>query len=237
MSKRVKTMNPQSGSQTTTTTVTKKASGKKPNFGQAPRAAIYKALRYRGSGFPEMMTQKLKYAEAIRHTVTAGFLQYVFSANGLFDPNITGSGHQPLYFDQLMAIYNHYAVISSHIKITPYTGATIDLVKAVYVDDDASGTTTATTVWERPGVRVSANPPSSTPIPSYDCYWKASNAFGKDVMSNDNLQGTATANPAEQSYFINVLFDPAAGTTTNVDFLYEIWYDVVFFERKDMTGS
>ena len=38
------------------------------------------------------------------------------------DPNHTGVGHQPLYFDQLMTIYNHYIVIGAKItvKFTAY---------------------------------------------------------------------------------------------------------------------
>lgn len=33
---------------------------------------------------------------------------YVFQINGPYDPNVTGIGHQPLGFDQLMLMYEHY---------------------------------------------------------------------------------------------------------------------------------
>ena len=36
-------------------------------------------------------------------------------------PNHTGVGHQPLYFDQLMTIYNHYIVIGAKITVKFYS--------------------------------------------------------------------------------------------------------------------
>lgn len=43
---------------------------------------------------------------------------YVYTTNGLYDPNTTGIGHQPTGFDQLMALYNEYVVIGSTIKVS-----------------------------------------------------------------------------------------------------------------------
>lgn len=42
---------------------------------------------------------------------------YVFQLNGLYDPNITGAGHQPLGFDQLMLMYEHGTVIGAQAKV------------------------------------------------------------------------------------------------------------------------
>lgn len=42
---------------------------------------------------------------------------YVFQLNGVYDPNITGGGHQPLGFDQLMLMYEHVVAIGANIKI------------------------------------------------------------------------------------------------------------------------
>lgn len=45
---------------------------------------------------------------------TAG--NYVFCANGLYDVDITGIGHQPMYFDNYAALYSKYRV--NYAKIT-----------------------------------------------------------------------------------------------------------------------
>lgn len=64
------------------------------------------------SGPPGAMGTKLQYCTNIAMTTTAGALQqYVFRLNSLHDPDYTGTGHQPLYYDQLTSyIYNQYRV-------------------------------------------------------------------------------------------------------------------------------
>lgn len=41
-----------------------------------------------------------------------------FGANGLYDPDITGTGHQPMYFDNYAALYRQYRVTRSKISVT-----------------------------------------------------------------------------------------------------------------------
>lgn len=41
-----------------------------------------------------------------------------FSANGCYDPDTTGLGHQPMYFDNYSAVYNQYRVLKSEITVT-----------------------------------------------------------------------------------------------------------------------
>ena len=38
----------------------------------------------------------------------------------MFHPDKSSVGHQPMYFDQLQAIYDHFTVINSRIKVTPF---------------------------------------------------------------------------------------------------------------------
>lgn len=53
----------------------------------------------------------LKYCEALNVTTSVpGYAVYSFNLNGLFDPNQTGTGHQPRGYDQLTALYQRYRV-------------------------------------------------------------------------------------------------------------------------------
>jgi len=59
--------------------------------------------------FSAKTTRALRYSDYFQLTTTSGAVStYVFAANGLYDPNITGTGHQPMGFDQLLQFYNHY---------------------------------------------------------------------------------------------------------------------------------
>ena len=67
------------------------------------------ALKHRG---------KLLYSDNRVITPTAAAATaYVYSANGLYDPDITGAGHQPMSFDQLIGMYEHYTVQSGKITV------------------------------------------------------------------------------------------------------------------------
>lgn len=61
----------------------------------------------------------MRYSE--RFDINASALDvpgsHIFSANGLHDPNITGTGHQPRGYDQLMTMYRHYEVLEALIEI------------------------------------------------------------------------------------------------------------------------
>lgn len=68
---------------------------------------------------PNSVLRKLTYsAEVSINCGIGGRALHTFSSNGLFDPNITGVGHQPRGFDQLMAAYLKYTVLGSKITIT-----------------------------------------------------------------------------------------------------------------------
>lgn len=60
----------------------------------------------------------LKYTDIFFVTVTtATAASQIFNLNSLFDPDRTGTGHQPYGFDQLAALYNRYRVLKCRWKI------------------------------------------------------------------------------------------------------------------------
>lgn len=42
---------------------------------------------------------------------------HFFRCNGLYDPDATGTGHQPIGFDQITTMYNRYMVYKAKIKV------------------------------------------------------------------------------------------------------------------------
>jgi len=194
------------------------------------------------TGFPQQLTMTHRYvANAISITSTLGVMgHYQFSANGMFDPDITSSGHQPLYFDQVTALYNHYHVIGSRIKVTGITGDsnTASFSWALWQNDDTSTTPsdvatlaeTANSVYKMQPAQITATPQSAT------LNWSAKRTFGGSTLADSELQGTATANPSEQSIF-QITVQTHGAVTAAMLFNVEIDYIAVWTELKDIASS
>ena len=197
------------------------------SFGKAPFARQYVAT--------------LRYSEIITKVLTGGLNFHVFSCNGMFDPDITGTGRQPLYFDQLMALYDHYTVTSSYcvVKHLPQEAGLIGgspetLCATLHIDDDNDASADLTLNKMRPD--------SSTTLMgrgfqnSIRMGWSAVKYFGPNPLANNSLQGNAVANPSEQSFFY-LTIDAPGGATSTVRFLVEITYTVTFQELKTIGAS
>lgn len=195
-----------------------------------------------GKGFPKKMVVTHKYSEIITLTGTSGAMgSYQFSCNGLYDPNITGIGHQPYYFDQLTALYNHYCVIGSKFtaKFTPISAAQPATMVCLFINDDTSVTGAAIDTQEELGTARWKVVPNSTtvPMPPLRVKWSAKKYFGKSVLANTDLQGTVSANPTEQSYFTLCIgsMDKINTTSCYVEVIIE--YIAVWKELKDIASS
>lgn len=70
-------------------------------------------------GFPDRLRTKVQYCDVVQLTASAGNpAVYQFRMNGLYDPDYTGTGHQPQWTDQLFAVYNRYVVNNARIIVT-----------------------------------------------------------------------------------------------------------------------
>lgn len=204
------------------------------------RMNVQKRQAKLGKGLPSKIVITHKYVENVNLTSTAGALAtYQFSANGMFDPNITGVGHQPMYFDQLSALYDHYHVIGSKatVRIIPGTANEDQYSIAFYMEDDT--TVTPSTVAE---LQETTNAKIKFVAPNYNFTtfmkqnWSAKKTFGGSVMANDSLKGTPAANPAEQSYY-TLAVQAGGATTVALNVQWEIEYIAVWNELKVIAGS
>lgn len=122
-----------------------------------------KTRRARRQGVPRVLTEppdnqvcRLRYVQNILLTPSALFpLQAnVFRINDLFDPDLTGGGHQSYFRDQMFAIYQYARVLSASIKCTCITdSAQVPLMLVLSPLQNISGTadTVITTAAERKG--------------------------------------------------------------------------------------
>lgn len=200
---------------------------------KTPKMVIYRAPP--GGGLPEVMEMSFRYAEPLALTVTTGLGGIVYRANGMFDPNQSGVGHQPYYFKQMMALYDHFVVKSSSIKITLNTAKDTNAIGCISIDDDGSVPNIQTSM-ERPGSVVKAFAGFNNFQVQFIKYWNCAYTFGGDMMANDELHGTLTSDPVEQQTWAFQIQDALLANYTQTG-LVEIQYNAILFERKDVTQS
>jgi len=212
--------------------------------GGGPAINVTRGRRFPRMGnqpMPQTLITTLRYTEPISINPLVGAAgQYVFSANGLYDPNITSSGHQPMGFDQLMTFYNHYEVIGAKIKMSIVPSSEVTGFNfGIKLDDnntiaapglDVICEHAMTSFKTHPGVGFSNG---------FDVYSTfSSKKFFGDRAGDRETWGDASSNPTDQAYFICFI----SGMTSLQDIgavpcMVTIEYVVKFHEAKDLTYS
>ncbi len=177
---------------------------------------------------------------------TGAVAHYFLSANGIYDPDITGTGHQPIGFDQIMLFYEQYTVCASRLSIAFMCMSGSPYRMSISLAPDTTSISNSTQHVEN-GLLVSsavqlAATQTSTPLHrlNYDC--NVVSYFGRrnvqSLLDDPNLFGTSTSNPTEQVYFDVGGWLPyglLGATTVSFDFV--LSYDVVFWEPRKVASS
>lgn len=98
---------------------------------------VYRSL----NAFPQYRYVNHKYVDTVTLTSPGtpgdpGF--YQFRVNSLHDPDYSGTGHQPLYYDEMSARYAYYTVVSASIECTFATEAASPTHFQIHPDQDLS---------------------------------------------------------------------------------------------------
>lgn len=204
---------------------------KKRKYASTNKWAIKKAP------VPPTLGTKLKYTDFFSLSSTVGVpASYVFSANGLFDPNITGTGHQPRGFDQFMSLYDVATVVGCKVQL--WGAPSNDMLACTTSISAKDKTTVATDHHDHPEtgyVQTHIHSGQKRSPPLYMEYYINPTKWlgkGKNPIANDVLSSTSSSNPLEQ-VFLHIVNQPIDITTTSAaPFLYQITleYAVVFSE-------
>lgn len=210
----------------------------------------YKRTKRIAQGFPQSIVAKLRYCEAGVIDSGGGTGTFVYNACSLYDPSTTALGHQPLGFDQYSALYDHYVVLGSRIKITFWTenaATTYASIVGVKLDDDnLLGTTNVEQVIEQANaltkyrfLRNNSTSGDNTIVSLKQTYSAKKFNGVKDVLDNKATIGApVNASPSESAYYILFVAHPD-GTTDipAINFNVQIDYIAQFSELKDLAQS
>lgn len=202
-------------------------------FSKTPATPLGKTFKYKTRYYDRALTLT---------TGTSGTAAYhIFSVNGLYDPDITGVGHQPLGFDELMNMYDHYTVIGARIRVDFQNTSAVDAVQCgILVDDGTTPSTDTRVIIENGlgknmilGPEGQANSSRSMVL---NCNPSKRLGISKPLAEKD-IRGSSSANPTEQCYFGIWAADPAGSSGHTVNFNVTIEYVSILTEPKQMSLS
>lgn len=200
----------------------------------SPRVSVFKSP----SGFPDKVRCKVRYEESLTFTQALGTLATnVYRGNSCFDPDFTGTGGQPYYFDQLMSIYLFYRVYGCKIEVwaTSNTGPVSTRLLLV-----PSPTNTAFSSEEL----ASETPYSKSRLMKFGAqgvgsaymkhYMSTAKLLGvpkKAIAIEDDYAGSNAANPVSQWYWHFANCTPSLETQSMICRV-RLTYYVSFEERN-----
>jgi len=205
-------------------------------------------LRFHTPLYPPRFRTRVVYSEvALTLSSTAGSCNsYFFSCNGLFDPNTTGTGHQPMGFDQLMLSFEQYTVVASKVTFQCLNASAANIFQNVgaYLSPDTASIVVPSRLIENGNITWKTLMPigliGAAQSVSLNC--NIPTYFGRPknpraLLADTNLFGTVAANPLEQVYYGLICYDPTLVNATSVDFTVIIEYEVIFWEPRKLIQS
>ena len=218
--------------------------------------------------FPQSISTKLRYTTKINMGsigAVGNVKQNQFIANGCYDPDFTGSGHQPRGFDQFMGIYETYTVTASKMAVnfvfdgyhgpaaegiggemlqpsssTPASAAASAVMCGVYKGMNALAAGSAEQQMEKDRTQwvvMTPNGDSKTLRTSL----KVADFFGTSgsLVGMDGYEGTDAANPTNKIYYEVWCgrINPYSTAILRVQAYVTIEFEVTFTEPKPQPQS
>jgi hypothetical protein len=192
---------------------------------------------------PHMLKAKMKYCQYVSLTASSGILaKNVFVASSVYDPDYTGSGHQPRGFDQLMPLYDHFVVLKSRIEVDFLTVVSNPQIAGVQVNAVTTPETSFIDYAEQARCETAMLPSALTSGGVYPVkmvqHYDAREFMGiPDPITAGKLQGTIIANPADNAFYHVWVQEAAESGTCGAGATVLIEYEVAFIEPLAVARS
>lgn len=176
--------------------------------------------------------QRHRYCDYVSLT-TSGVspVEYVFRLNSMFDPDSTGTGHQPMRFDQMSAFFANYCVVGAKVNIRYVgyndTGVQAPPFVATFTQHDGNslGTNWQDRVENGKGKSILINP-SLASHKSMTLYYSMKKIFNvTNIKDNFDRLGASTGSNPSQVAFGILSIDPLSnvgGTSYTHQFMVTI---------------
>lgn len=218
--------------------IAKKFRRGKRKGGRRGRGRVYTKLMRQP--VPDKMMTRLNYSEILVMSMTLGNVLYTYQfRNSIFDPDVTGGGHQPLWRDQLAALYTTYRVHGIKYKFT-IANTNVDSLMTGCIKKSSDGVldTNMNTLRERRSVQkfvCNHRYVAAKIVKGYMAVGKPHGLSKKDFMYDEDFEANIGGNPTKQSFLELYLSCVGSGAVAHVQV--DLVYYVEFLNRQSVGGS
>lgn len=191
---------------------------------------------------PHFQTGMVYYENGLTITGTTGAIgNYFFRANDAFDPNQTGTGHQPMGFDQMMLLFEQFYVLRAHMRVRFSNTGNNTAVAGVALTPDTTSIVPESSQEQgllRSRMLMKSGETGDHQVINLTC--DTPTYFGvrrQPYIASSLYQGTAGNVPTELCYFKLFIYSLDATSTATVTFDVTITYDVFFQEPRQLGES
>ena len=212
---------------------------------RVPRRLIrMKRNPYLKALIPRTHIAKLRYVDQYTFTPVLGGIpvRQIFRCNSLNDPDLSGLGHQPMGYDQLMALYSRSRVVGAKISInfvsSDSTSNNSSAIVGVCQTSTTNNFSDTNTFLEQKNGRYKIVQLGENPRPISLRYSLKKSQGIKNVMDNYEISAVQNANPNIEDFFqVYVSGVSSVQIPSPVRATIQIEYIAVFSDPVDLLAS
>lgn len=188
---------------------------------------------------PERLLVCLPYQEFVG-LGSAFFVDYRFNLNSIFDPNQTGTGHQPLGYDQWALFYNRYRVISTRVTARFLNVSTTEAAEVGIIASNSLTALGSIDAFEQAdSLTTAVSVRGGLDMKTLQRVYSLAKVNGKtdsQYLSSDDT-GSPFGNSPNESIALHVCASTYTGNNVSVECQLRIEYYVELSDPKDLSVS
>lgn len=193
-------------------------------------------------GAPDRLIVVLKYAQLINFSGSAAPSAQTFAVNSAFDPDFSGTGHQPSFYDRYSAYYGRYFVRAFKVEFEVVTTvSTVPIqVAAVYSDTNIGANTVEElteskySLWDILSINSGGNA-----VRRFNMPWMSTmKIMGQpNSEADDNMYAAVSASPTDIAFCHIKLGATDLTTTVSATARCTLYQEVIFKDLLPQSSS
>lgn len=190
---------------------------------------------------PDRYKTILNYSDTVLFNMTAADLVNIYQfRSSLWDPDLTGAGHKPLWTNEMTGLYTSYRINGFKYRITFKNSNVQQLTWGCIHHMPSTGTidSAMNTARERRGSRRFELPSNNAGVKTVKGYVDVAKVWGmtkSEMMYDEGFEASLGSNPTNMAHL--VIYLATKNTSATVQAAIDVQFYVELWKRKDAATS